>query len=155
MLSIREHTRYHDQSYQFAHVILGTRPCQIQEAHSITWDELCDVILAPVLVRPESDLQYCQQVIRSAIARAKHEREAVGRMNFTKMKFAELMGNLSPLIQQRKVYVGFVGGERQLALATIDELESRSHYKVSDERWSENWITLDKFLHRVFELKGY
>lgn len=153
--TIREHTQYHDQSYQFEHVILGIRHCQIQQVHSITWDELCDVILAPVLTRHESDIQYCQQVIRDAITRAKREREAVGRINFTKMKFAELMGNISTLIQQQKVYIGFVGGERQLAIATLDGLENRSHYKVSDERWSENWITLDQFLHRVFQLKGY
>jgi len=153
--TIREHTKYGDESYRFEHVILGIRPCQIEEAHSITWDELCDVILDPVLACPEHDLRYCQQIFRDAIARAKREQEAVGRIKFTKMKFAELMENLSTLIQQQKVYIGFVGGERQLANATLEELETRSHYKVSNKRWSENWITLDKFLHRVFQLKGY
>lgn len=152
---IRDHTLYRDASYRFEHVVLGIRRCRIQDAQSITWDELCDDILAPVFAQPESDLQYCQQVIRDAIIRAKREREAVGPVNYTKMKFADLIGNLSTLIQQQKVYIGFVGGEDQLAQASIEDLENRSHYKVSDERWSENWITLDQFLHRVFQLKGY
>lgn len=151
--TIRNHTQYHDQSYQFEHVILGIRPCQIQLVHSIIWDELCDVILAPVLALPDADIQYCQRVIRHAIARAKQD--AVGKMNFTKMKYDELMKNLPVLIQQEKVYIGFLGGERQLASATLDELENRSHYKVSNESRNENWITLDRFLHRVFQLKGY
>ncbi|OPZ87128.1 MAG: hypothetical protein BWY76_00625 [bacterium ADurb.Bin429] len=151
--AIRDHTLYQDQSYQIEHLILCIRKSCISNAYNLTWEELCDPILAPVLASSDCDMQYCRRVIEDAITRA--NREALGKISFTKLSFAELMRNLSTLIEQQKVYIGFTGGEDRLAQASLDELEHRSHYKVSDKRWSDNWISLDQFLHRVFTLKGY
>lgn len=100
------------------------------------------------------DLNYYKIVIQKAKDRAINESARL--VNYEKLKFEDLLAKLPQLIIQGKIFVGFTGGIEALSsVSEIAELVNRSHYKVSDTQWTHNWIPLDMFLHKVFELKGY
>lgn len=37
----------------------------------------------------------------------------------------------------------------------LASLKNRSYYKVSNVRWSDNWITLDNIIRRYIELSNF
>ena len=73
---------------------------------------------------------------------------------YTKYSFIDLLEKVPELIRNGLVHVGITGGVSELQKMSMKQLKKRSHYKVSDTRWSDNWITIDQLLYRYIELRG-
>lgn len=96
---------------------------------------------------------YAINTITSAIKRFKQTESPA--ISYEKLKYSDLIHQMPRLIEQGKIFIGFTGGLEAFESTTLSKLLQRSHYKVSDIQWSDNWITLDCFLHHIFKLKGY
>jgi hypothetical protein len=122
----------------------------------LTWGEIIQLFRESGMEKKSEDIRYCLAVLENAISRA--EKELQGQRNVVYEKipnFNALIEKMPKLIKEGRIYIGFSGGFESLRRCRLEELQSRSHYKVSDTKWSDNWIPLDIFLHRVFELRSY
>lgn len=120
---------------------------------ALSWDKILNLMENEA--NTNKDIIYTMDIIRHALKRAKREITQPITLTFETMKFHDILTRLPILIEKGKIFIGFTGGIAALSVATEPELVRRSHYKVSDIRWSDNWITLDQFLHRIFELRGH
>ena len=66
----------------------------------------------------------------------------------------QLLQKANAILESGHRYVGFVGGERSLASATVDDLEKRQHYKYSDCQPNKNWLPLHLVISHYLELKA-
>jgi len=119
----------------------------------LTWDHLLEWMQISI---PQSvDVSYSFSVLKKAIQRAKDELQNNTQVSYKKISsFNELLNGLPDLVEQGFIYVGFSGWEENRASISLQELKNRSHYRVSKKKWSDNWITIDRLLHRYFEVKG-
>lgn len=148
---VKSFTIYKD--YQFKFAVLTPTSVKFSPSSDITvlsWDNILNLMENEA---NNKDIIYVKEVIRHALNRVIKERTIP--ITFEKMKFQDILSRLPQLIESEKIFIGFTGGTATLAVATELELIGRSHYKVSDIRWSDNWITLDQFLRRIFELRGH
>ncbi|MDD5093399.1 MAG: hypothetical protein PHV74_03330 [Dehalococcoidia bacterium] len=151
---VQPFTLYRDWEIKFA--VLVINPARIRMGRDVvvlSWDEIISTMRATE--KNSSDVEYCWKVLEDAKDRARKEATSSPIITFEKLKFADMLKQLPRLIEQGKVYVGFSGGLEELSTLTEQKLASRPHYEVSNIQWSENWITIDRFLHRVLEMKGY
>jgi hypothetical protein len=149
---VKPFTLYQGWTIKFA--ALTTKEINLgTDIHVLTWEGVLSM-MEKALSHSENK-GYAIKVIQDALARANQEMESSSGINFKRLKFDEIMSQLPDLIQKKKIYIGFTGGIEAFSLASEEQLRLRSHYKVSDIRWSDNWITLDQFLRRVFEVRGY
>lgn len=148
---VKPYTVYRDWNVKFAVLTVeGTEISTDSNIINLNWEHLLQTLKSDVPVSP--DLEYAFHAIRSALQRAKRPESTV--ITYEKLKFAKLFEQLSRLVAEGKIYIGYTGGIEALESATLTELEQRYHYKVSEYRWSDNWISLDQFLGRVFRLRG-
>ena len=148
--SVKEYTEYKDCNIHY--LVLTVRPLRLRlsnHAKTLTWAKLLDIT--------KEDQQsvaniYCREAINGALARADREFSKITGVHFEKYKLDQLISNLTDLIKSGKVYVGFTGGLERLSTSTVEQLKNRDHYRVSDTEWTENWITIDRLLHRLLEL---
>lgn len=150
---VKPYVFYKDFDIRFA--VLTVKPINKLSTENLThlvWDEVLDVIDQGST--SSKDVVYTRTTIRNALVRATSDLRT-SKITFEKMGFDDILLKLPHLVAQGKIYVGFTGGTAALYNSTLSLLQNRSHYKVSDTRWSDNWITLDQFLRRVFELRGY
>ncbi|MCC6864963.1 MAG: hypothetical protein IT280_02255 [Ignavibacteria bacterium] len=122
--------------------------------YMFTWDDMIKLI-KDNLVKPISkDFYYSLDVLCNSVERAKKSLKPVGKITFKKFKFNELMQNLSNLINNNQIYVGIDGGLNKIEKLSLIDIQNRSHYKVSDSKWSDNWITIDNLIKRYIELNN-
>ena len=149
---VKEFTNY--QHMHFYYVALTVNGIQNNEVLSITWSDVLDII--DILDNKSHDMFYCSHVIKKAVERVRLENKPGGnKVTFEKHTLESLILNLPDFIKKGKIYVGFSGGLDALNQTDLVLLEKRSHYKVSDIRWSDNWITIDNIVRRYIELKDY
>lgn len=146
--------------YDILHCLLTIKEQQIaiDGLKTLTWDKILELIeQSNENNEKPTDFYYALNTIKGAIERAKEELETSGtrrtvicdRYN----SLAELLNALPTLMKEGKVFFGFTGGERELMQTSIESLENRNHYKVSDLPWSKNWLTLDLLIKRIIQTR--
>lgn len=127
---------------------------QSEKITLFTWEKLYDLLLKNNLFEYSVDAKYCQKILLNSINRAKQEldpsRKKVSYSLINNLN--DLINKLPDLINNGNIYIGFSEGIQN---TTLEDLMNRSHYKVSDTQWSNNWISLDIFLKKLFELKNF
>jgi hypothetical protein len=149
---VKPYTYYKDSVINYAVLTLNKSPISRSGDSTIviSWDDILELIQISRIAT--EDIVYCFRVIQNA--KAKAAKELVERPRFQKMKYDELMRRLPDLIREGKIFIGFTGGIVALSKATESELVNRGHYKVSEIRLTDNWLSIDQFLHRLLEVRG-
>jgi hypothetical protein len=151
---VQPYTLYKDWAIQHAILnLVGGASGNLDGTVVLSWDAIMRIIDKPG--QQTQDIIYAKQMIQQARERALKELPPGAGITFERLKFDSLLTELPRLVRQGKVFIGFTGGIEALSTADENTLRNRSHYKVSDVRWSDNWLTIDQFLHRLFELRGY
>ncbi|MCP4118013.1 MAG: hypothetical protein GY737_21960 [Desulfobacteraceae bacterium] len=119
----------------------------------ITWSDLIVSLSEAFSGRETPDVSYCFDVLRRAEQRARKELEKPEWTHKRITNLQALLSGLPKLVEENLIYVGFKGGERRLMQASLEELEQRDHYKLSDVRWSSNWLRVDLLIGRYLSLK--
>lgn len=120
---------------------------------SLTWDDILELTLNNTHKPLSRDLNYVINILSKSNERAKKWLKPIGKITFKKYTFNELLDNLSSFIKNDKIYIGIDGGINKLLNLSLNDLQSRSHYKVSETKWSDNWITIDNLIKRYLNLK--
>lgn len=118
---------------------------------SLTWDQI--VAIFNDNDNLSVDMIYAINTIKSAIKRFRQTETS--NVSYERLKYVDLINQLPRLINQGKVFIGFTGGLEAFESTTLSEIQHRSHYRVSDVQWTDNWFSLDQFLHHIFSLQGY
>lgn len=150
---VLKYTHYTKSHIHFC--LLTTMPVKkpVKDIIYLTWDKVINTIKSSTLPLHLTDLQYSFEILESSFLRAKTELSKQDKIFYEKLKFKELIDSLPKLICKDAVYVGFSGGEKELQTTTLEQIEKRSHYKVSSKKHGENWLSPDKLLGRYFLLK--
>lgn len=147
---VKMHTAYSEYAFEF--IALTIHQKKSPTFNSISWETA--LALLDNKDNSSKDYSYAKSTLHCAVERAKDELKQSSKIRYENIKFHQMMNEISSLIDQGKIYIGFTGGVPALSITTLAELENRINYKISDICWSDNWISLDVFLRRVFELRG-
>lgn len=151
---VLKHTKYSKCKIKFCLLTTLNVKKPITGIHYLTWNDIIELIKKRLLPISNSDIQYSFDILNSSFQRAKKELNKLGSIFFKRYKFNAIIDNLPKLIKDGAVYVGFTGGEKELQTSTLKDLKERSHYKISTEKWGENWLTIDKLLGRYILLNN-
>ena len=134
------------------YVALTIKGLKLKEYISLTWEHVFEMAETMLTSKP-TQILYALTVLKDAIERAK--KESISPDNhFKKYKsLQEVLNDLTNLIHDGNVYFGFSEGEGLLRTMTLEDLEKRNHYKVSDVKISDNWLPIDQLIKRYIELK--
>jgi len=152
---IKSKTAYKNMDINYGILILSD---ELEESAAdadikiLTWQNVVEWFKKSLESKGKKDIAYCLQVLSLAIDRARDEIK-VNKINFNTVKFDELIKSINEYIESGKIYIGFKGGKKELFESSLKSLENRRHYKISDTKWSDNWITIDVFLKRIIQLK--
>jgi hypothetical protein len=150
---VRKYTAYAECVFKYVTLTIR-RDNKLQEKHhNLTWDELYKEL--ETVDNLSNDSRYCLSVLRCGIDRAKEEAQRTNGVTFSKYTYSQLIKEIGSFLQKGSIYVGFSGGLVALKKADLRELIDRSHYKVSDVQWTENWITIDQLISRLVELGAF
>ena len=147
-----EFTNYSTMKIKFVTLTINkteAKELEHNDIECITWDNILEILSATT---NSLDIKYCKEVLEKSITRAKAEFKHQDLI-YHKLKFSKLMSDAPQLIKEGVYYIGFTGGIEALERASLNELENRSHYKISAQHISENWIPLDVFLKVVIKLQ--
>jgi len=120
---------------------------------TLTWDDIIELSMKNTHISIGNDFKYVLDILTKSNERAKKWLKPIGKITFKKYTFNELFDNLSNFIKNDKIYVGIDGGINKLLNLSLIDLQTRSHYKVSETKWSDNWITIDNLIKRYLTLK--
>ncbi|MCX5999589.1 MAG: hypothetical protein NTU41_08390 [Chloroflexi bacterium] len=149
--SVKRFTIYESWDIRFA-ILTSVKTIPPENVFVLTWNDIIEMMKNGGA--SSSDLEYCRKIIDRANRSAMKKVDPSGRPVFETIKTLDgLLLQLPRLIEQRKVFIGFEGGPDKLASASELDLVNR-RYKVSETKWNDNWLPMDRFLHRVFELRG-
>lgn len=124
-----------------------------QEILTCTWSDLLASLRRGFRGFETPDIEYCFDVLDAA------EKRAAAELAETELQYERvsnvrtLMSSLDDLLERGLIYVGFTGGEGRLMEASLQNLEQRGHYKISDVRWSNNWVRIDQLVSRYLVVK--
>lgn len=149
---VKAYTKYKDFFFKYSALTANPQGPFLGDVYELSWEELL-VWITDKNSASEDEL-YAHDILRCALDRLANEVKAGNGITFEKLKFDQLMDNIPRLIKEKKIYIGFTGGISALMESELEELESRSHFKVSDIRWTDNWISLDLFLQKIFAVRG-
>ena len=146
---VKNSTKYASYEFRFVAISIKRESAKSQGVTFLSWKQVLDFIGD---LPDGSDISYCKTILLNGLERATAEICRGDRIAYETIKFDKLIDDLPRLIREKKIYIGYVGGIRALEKSGLDPLKNRSHYKVSYIKWGSNWIPIDKFLHRYFEL---
>jgi hypothetical protein len=148
------YTKYTVGERNIAYAILTVKGIEYagKDILSLTWDDIVTIAEEGDSTAP--DYRYMLNVLKHALERARAELKREEAITYKKYSLSDLLEKVPELIKNGAVYVGITGGMDELQKLSMEQLQKRSHYKVSDTQWSDNWITLDHLLHRYIELQG-
>lgn len=155
---VKSQTKYVDCN--MLHCLLTINEINFKESkdfRTITWDKILEIINEANKVKTiTNDFSYSLEKIKNAIIRAKNELQSPSRKTVICERYPslkELLKDIQRLIDEGKIYFGFTGGENVLMKTKISLLNTRDHYKISDVRWTDNWLTLDLLIKRLIQEK--
>ena len=121
----------------------------------ISWHDVISFMKQCYSETKSYDIKYCFYVIDDALKRAQNELNNSKHEKLEQVQnIKTLLQNLSSYVDRNMLYVGFVGGERKLKNASLDDLENRGHYKIRKDCINDNWIQLGKLLEHYIYLKN-
>jgi len=150
--SVKKYTAYKDYEITFSTLTINPPKANPTDTTALSWDNILKFIT--VDENSSKDKIYAKDMLNCALRRAKEENRSGGGVTYEMKTYDQLMSSMTDLIKDGKIFIGFTGGPLALLNAKLDELKERSHYKVSSTRWSDNWISVDVFLNRIFQLRG-
>ena len=119
----------------------------------ITWDEIVELLETKMLPKISFDCTYSLDILKRSIKRAKTELEKNKKTPHIKISsIQELIEKLPQLLEDGMVYVGFSQGLHS-PKCNLEYLENRPFYKVSDEKYSKNWIRIEDIISKYIGLK--
>lgn len=123
----------------------------------ISWSKVASLLKKEIDENNELDQLYCLSNIEKSIIRAKSEIDRSSKVTYQIFKnFDSIFQKLPNLCENGEVFFGFSEGKNRLLSMTLDELQNRGHYKISNERWSNNWFPIEDLIQRINDLKaGY
>jgi hypothetical protein len=118
----------------------------------LTWSEIADLLKSNPPVNCTSDYTYALNVLLNSIERAKNELNSKSNLTFTKVKtIDELIQRLPEFIKNGQIWVGF-SEDTTLESISLTDLQNRDHYKVSDTKYTSNWIRIDMLVSAYLNL---
>lgn len=136
-------------------LLLIKNPQRINEKSTpvITWDEIVELLEMKMIPKISNDCTYSLEILKQSIMRAKTELERNKKTPHIKIgSIQELIEKLPQLLEDGMVYVGFSQG-LQPPKCNLEYLENRPYYKVSDEKYSKNWIRIEDIISKYISLK--
>ena len=150
------HTEYDWRSFHYLALTVLPLDDHIEwQANSsrMTWSEIISVLESVVGTDSSVGTVYALEALRDAVDRSSLEAvtssNEIGRVT----SIEQLLEKSSYLLESGYRFVGFVGGKQALAVATVEDMEKRTHYKYSDCQSNKNWLPLHKILSRYLKLK--
>ena len=119
----------------------------------MTWREVISVLEPVVDADRSRDTAYALEALRDAVERSTAEMRS-SKENGRCASIDELLRIAPALLEDGNLYIGFTGGKRALAEATVEEMEARDHYKYSDRKPNENWIPLHSVISHYLKSKA-
>lgn len=120
---------------------------------SMTWSDVISVLKPVVEAGGSRDAAYALEELEDAVERSTAERRSSveeGRCG----SIEELLRDAPTLLDKGYRYIGFTGGKRALAKATVEEIEDRGHYKYPDRKPNKNWIPLHSVISHYLKSKA-
>ncbi len=138
----------HYEAMKIAYLLLTVHPVIVPPETKIltlTWTALLDVVTAHASLT--DDLAYCAATIQNGIERASRElRVDPAQRTWKIFNLKHIVRNHAQLSERGYAFVGFDGGISALRRAHKQELVERSGYKLSGNKYSKNWMTLEEFI---------
>ncbi len=119
----------------------------------LTWSEILDLLTSHNMDLLSNDNKYAFDILRNSIKRAKKELAKTTDVTYSIINDIEtLVSQMPSLIESGNIWVGFSEG---IELDTIDlnYLRQRDHYRVSDKKYTSNWIRIDELITKYISLK--
>ena len=120
----------------------------------MTWSEVIKVIETVINADSSPDAAYALEELRDAVKRSSEEANTSSKERGRVGSVEELLQQAKKLLDEGYRCIGFVGGERALANATVKDMEERNHYKYSDCQPSKNWIPLHLVICYYLKLRA-
>ena len=119
----------------------------------MTWSDLVSVLKSVVDAGGSRDTAYALEALEDAVHRSTAENRSSGEQGRCG-SIGELLRDAPTLLDKGYRYIGFIGGKRALAKATVKELEDRGHYKYSDRKPNGNWVPLHSVISHYLKSKA-
>lgn len=151
---IFDKTKYDDMTVQHC-LLLIKNPERIKDESTIviTWDEIVELLETKMIPKISIDCTYSIEILKQSIKRAKTELERNKKTPHIKIgSIQELIEKLPQLLEDGMVYVGFSQG-LHAPDCSLEYLENRPFYKISDEKYSKNWIRIEDIIAKYISLK--
>jgi hypothetical protein len=151
---ILDKTMYDEIKLQHC-LLLVKKPGGIEEKSIpvIIWDELIDLLEKNLSLPISLDCKYSFDILKRSIMRAKTELEKnIETPHIRISSIQALIEQLPQLLEDGMVYVGFSQGLNS-PKCDLKYLETRSHYKVADEKYGKNWIRIEEIIGKYISLK--
>lgn len=119
----------------------------------IVWDELIELFENKLSKPIFDDVRYSLEIIKHSVNRAKGELQKLSKVTYKQIKSIQnLIAQLPQLLKEGKIYVGFSEGFYTNNF-DLDYFEGRSHYRISDTKYSDNWIRIEDLISKYISLK--
>lgn len=151
---IIDKTRYDINKIQY-YLLLITNPGGFTDntIPVIVWDDLIELFENKISMPVTDDVSYSLGIIKHSVKRAKAEIQKQSKVTYKQIKtIHELITKLPQLLNDGKIYVGFSEGFYTNEF-DLDYLEKRSHYRISDTKYSNNWIRIEDLIAKYISLK--
>jgi hypothetical protein len=152
---VRKETAY-DKNYQIKFCLINNNPktkLKEKEIVTLTWNDIIDLFIGQGKIK-DPDILYTIGILKFAVSRANQAfSTSKKKIHFQRISsLKSLIHELPVLISKGKVFVGFSGGIDALESSSFEDLDKRSHYKVSDIKWTEQWLPIHLIIKRYLEL---
>jgi hypothetical protein len=132
---------------------LTINPIKSKDFESITWKLIFDLASKVFKSQPDQ-ISYALRILNDAIIRASKPKNP-SNVHFKKYNsLSELIEDLPKLLSKKEFYFGFSEGEDELNNMSLSDLNKRSHYRVSNEKFTDNWLSIDQLIKRYIELNS-
>lgn len=151
------YTKYSECSFHYLALTVGSLddgsdwPADLLR---MTWCDVVSVLETVTVADSSEDTAHALEALREAVNRSKREADTASRERGRVTSIQQLLSKANVLSERGDRYVGFVGGEQALAAATVEELETRHHYKYSDCNPNPNWLPLHCIVTHYLKLKA-
>lgn len=125
-----------------------------EQASQRTWSDVISLLEPVVSADAAPETAYALKKLKEAVERSRAEAGPSPRERGRCESIKALLQHAKDLLENGNKYIGFYGGERALADATVRDMERRPHYKYSDCKPNRNWIPLHSVVSHYLKLKA-
>ena len=155
--SVRRYTEYADCTFSYLALTVDELKPNFADRDAgifhMTWCEVIEALKQVFNTDDGQDMSYALNDLENAVKRSKKERTSSNERGRCKT-IEDLLGQSLTLLKDGNRYIGFTGGKRALACATVKRMENRGHYKYSNCKPNKHWIPLHLVVSRYLKLKA-